>query len=311
MPGFGQARGVQIDSDPRMVGMRYPYEINLIGDAAATLRALIPLLEPAKDHDWREWIEEDVAAWWTVMERQERVSANPINPQLVVGELSRRLPEGALVTSDSGSAANWYARHLRFRADTRGSLSGTLATMGPGVPYAIGAKFGCPDRLPIALVGDGAMQMNGINELITIAKYWPSWSDPRLVIAVFNNRDLNQVSWEMRAMQGAPQFLPSQQLPDFPYAEYARSLGLGGIRVDAPEDVGGAWDRALAADGPTLLEFVTDPAIPPIPPHATWEEARNMLSAVPHGDSDRWNVIKEGFKTKLRELMPTGEVTRR
>jgi pyruvate dehydrogenase (quinone) len=135
--------------------------------------------------------------------------------------------------SDSGSSANWYARDLRFRPDTRGTLSGALATMGCGVPHAIGAEFAHGDRIAIALVGDGAMQTNGINELITIGKYRDLWSDPRLVIAVLNNGDLNQVTWELRAMQGAPQFLPSQQLPDFPYAGFARSLGLGGLKVEA------------------------------------------------------------------------------
>jgi pyruvate dehydrogenase (quinone) len=304
MPEFGQARAVQIDADPRFVGMRYPYEINLVGDAAATLDRLIPLLRRQTDRSWREKVESNVATWWQVMDRQAHVAADPINPQLVFHELSDRLPENAIVTADSGSAANWYARNLRFRADTRGSLSGTLATMGPGVPYAIGAKFGLSDRPVIALVGDGAMQMNGINELITIAKYWSEWQDPRLIVAVLNNHDLNQVTWEMRAMQGAPQFLPSQQLPDFPYAAYAASLGLDGVRIDEPRGIAAAWDQALRADRPTVLEFVTDPAIPPIPPHATLDQIENMIEAVVRGDADRWQVVKEGAKSKARELFP-------
>jgi pyruvate dehydrogenase (quinone) len=304
MPEFGKARGVQIDRDPRMIGMRYPYEVNLVGDARATLTRLIPRLERKADRSWREKIEHNVSRWWEVIERQERVGADPINPQLVFGELSRRLPSDAIITADSGSAANWYARHLRFRDGVRGSLSGTLATMGPGVPYAIGAKMGHPDRPCIALVGDGAMQMNGLNELITIAKYWQEWHDPRLIVVVLNNRDLNQVTWEMRAMEGAPQFLPSQHLPDFPYARFAESIGLGGDRIEKPDGVGAAWDRALAGDRPHVLEFVTDPAVPPIPPHATLDQIENMVTSLAHGDSDWADVMKVGFLQKLQEFLP-------
>jgi pyruvate dehydrogenase (quinone) len=304
LPEFGQARAIQIDIDPRFIGMRYPYELNLVGDAQATLKQLMPMLERKSSRGWREKIEANVSRWWDVMARSAQVSADPINPQRVFADLSPLLPDEAIVASDSGSAANWYARHIKLRGNMRGSLSGTLATMGNGVPYVVGAKFGHPDRPCIALVGDGAMQMNGINELITISKYWSEWADPRLVVGVLHNDDLNQVTWEMRAMEGAPQFLPSQHLPQFPYADYARSLGLGGIKVDRPEDIEGAWRQALAADRPTVLEFVTDPAVPPIPPHATLEQIENMVSAVVRGDSDRWDLIKEGVKLKAQEYLP-------
>jgi pyruvate dehydrogenase (quinone) len=304
LPEFGQARAIQIDIDPRFIGMRYPYELNLVGDAQATLKQLMPMLERKSSRGWREKIEANVSRWWDVMARSAQVSADPINPQRVFADLSPLLPDEAIVASDSGSAANWYARHIKLRGNMRGSLSGTLATMGNGVPYVVGAKFGHPDRPCIALVGDGAMQMNGINELITISKYWSEWADPRLVVGVLHNDDLNQVTWEMRAMEGAPQFLPSQHLPQFPYADYARSLGLGGIKVDRPEDIEGAWRQALTADRPTVLEFVTDPAVPPIPPHATLEQIENMVSAVVRGDSDRWDLIKEGVKLKAQEYLP-------
>jgi pyruvate dehydrogenase (quinone) len=304
MPPFGQARGVQIDLDPRMIGMRYPYEVNLVGDAQATLKALIPLLHRKTDQGWREDIESKVARWWEVMERRARTSADPINPQQVFAELSPLLPDTAILASDSGSSANWYARHIKMRGDMRGSLSGNLATMGPGVPYAIGAKFAHPDRVPVALVGDGAMQMNGINELITIKHYWREWADPRLVVGILHNDDLNQVTWEMRAMAGSPQFLPSQHLPDFPYASYAESLGLVGIRVDRPEMVAQAWQTALSADRPAVVEFITDASVPPIPPHATWEQIENATEAILRGDSDSWGMIKEGVKTKVQEFLP-------
>ena len=304
LPEFGQARAIQIDIDPRFIGMRYPYELNLVGDAQTTLKHLLPMLERKSDRKWREEIEGNVSRWWDVMARSAMVDADPLNPQRVFAELSPLLPDDAILAADSGSAANWYARNIKLRGNMRGSLSGTLATMGNGVPYVVGAKFGNPSRPCIALVGDGAMQMNGINELITISKYWSEWADPRLIVAVLHNDDLNQVTWEMRAMEGAPQFLPSQHLPSFPYADYARSLGLAGVKVDSPDDVAGAWQQALAADRPTVLEFVTDPAVPPIPPHATLEQIENMVSAVVRGDSDRWDLVKEGVKLKAQEFLP-------
>ncbi|MGH3661915.1 MAG: thiamine pyrophosphate-requiring protein [Micromonosporaceae bacterium] len=303
LPEYGQARGVQIDIDPTMIGMRYPYEVNLVGDAAATLRALIPLVKRNADRSWRQTVESNTARWREVMRRRAGVAADPINPEQVFHELSPLLPDNAIITADSGSAANWYARHLTFRAQMRGSLSGTLATMCPALPYAVGAKFAFPDRPAVALVGDGAMQMNGINELITAARHWQEWDDPRLVVGVLNNGDLNQVTWELRAMGGSPQFLPSQRLPDFPYAGYAQSIGLDGVKVDDPADVTGAWERALRADRPCLVEFVTDPTVPPIPPAASWDQISNAAASVIKGDPERWDVVKKGVKTKAQELL--------
>jgi pyruvate dehydrogenase (quinone) len=304
LPEFGQARAVQIDIDPSMVGLRYPFEVNLVGDAGEALRRLLPLLERKSDRGWRESVESNVVRWWEVMQRRAEVSADPLNPEHVVHALDALLPDDAIVAADSGSAANWYARHLRFRGRMRGSLSGTLATMGPGVPYVIGAKFAHPDRPAIAIVGDGAMQMNGLGELVTAAKYYRQWSDPRLVVAVLNNHDLNQVTWEMRAMQGAPQFEPSQALPDLPYADIARLMGLDGVRVEKPGDVEPAWRQALAAERPFVIDFRTDPAVPPIPPHATWDQIKAAASSVLHGDSDRASVVQQGVKAKIQDFLP-------
>ena len=304
LPAFDQARAVQIDIDGKYIGMRYPYELNLVGDARATLRALIPLLERKEDRSWREDIEAKVARWWETMEQEAMVEADPINPMRLFHELSTRLPGNAIVTADSGSSANWYARQLKFHDDIRGSLSGNLATMGPGVPYGIGAKFGHPDRPVIVFAGDGAMQMNGLAELITIKHYWEQWTDPRLIVAVLHNDDLNQVTWEMRAMEGAPKFAESQTLPDVDYAAFATSLGLQGINVDKPADLGPAWERALAADRPTLLDVRTDPSIPPIPPHATFEQAKDAAKAILKGDENARSVIVEGIKTKVQEFLP-------
>jgi pyruvate dehydrogenase (quinone) len=303
LPKEGKARGVQIDLDGRMVGIRYPMEVNLVGDAKATLEALIPKLDRKDDRDWRRGIEKGVADWWKLMEERAMLGADPLNPQRVFHELSLRLPEGAILAADSGSAANWYARNLKIRKGMMGSLSGTLATMGPGVPYAIAAKFAHPNRPVIALVGDGAFQMNGMNELITIAKYRHRWSDQRLIVLVLHNNDLNQVTWEQRAMEGDPKYEASQTVPEFPYARYAELLGLKGIHVDAPDDVGPAWDEALAADRPVLYEAVTDPEVPPLPPHITFQEARHYLSAV-QGDPDRGAMIMESLKQKLVQFVP-------
>jgi pyruvate dehydrogenase (quinone) len=304
LPEEGQARGVQIDLDPRMIGIRYPMEALLVGDAVETLRALIPRLERKDDRSWREKIEKEVAEHWRVLEGQAHVDADPINPERVFFELSPRLPDGCILTADSGSSAVWYARHLRLRRGMQASLSGTLASMGPGVPYAIAAKFAHPDRVAIALVGDGAMQMNGLNELITIAKYWERWSDPRLVVLVLNNRDLNMVTWEQRALEGDPKFEAAQELPDFPYARFAELLGLTGVRVESPDDVGAAWDEVLSADRPAVLEAVTDPEVPPLPPHITFEQARNFMLAVARGDEGWRDMLEQSLKAKLKELAP-------
>ncbi|MEU6552017.1 thiamine pyrophosphate-requiring protein [Streptomyces sp. NPDC046915] len=309
MPEFGKARGVQIDLDPHMVGMRYPYEVNLVGDARATLQRLIPLLETDRggrpeDREWFDTVSANVRRWHETMERRAHLSADPINPEYVARALDPLLPQNSIITSDSGSVANWYARHITMRPGMRGSLSGTLATMGAGVPYAIGAKFAHPDRPVFALVGDGAMQMNGLAEVITAAKYRDRWTDPRLVFAVWNNQDLNQVTWEMRAMEGAPSFLPSQELPDVQYAAFARSLGLTGIRVEKPQDVEAGWRAALEADGPSVVEFLTDPAVPPIPPHASWEQMEATAESILKGDADRGSMIKQGFMAKVQEFLP-------
>ncbi len=304
LPEFGRARAVQIDIDGAMIGMRYPTEVNLLGDARATLRALLPMLSGPTDRAWREGIERDVARWWETMRREAMVDADPVNPMRIVHELSERLPLNAIVTADSGSAANWYARNLRIRGDVRGSLSGTLATMGNAVPYAIGAKFAHPDRPAIAITGDGAMQMNGLAELLTIARYAPRWSDPRLVVCVLHNNDLNQVTWELRAMGGAPKFEESQVLPDVSYADFARGIGLEAITVRHPDELGPAWERVLASDRPSVLDVYCDPEVPPIPPHATFEQAKSAAQAVLKGDPEAFHLIAQGLKVKLQEALP-------
>lgn len=306
LPDFGQARAVQIDIDGRMIGMRYPVDVSLVGDARSTLRALLAHVKPGREGSWRETVESNVASWWETVDRQARLAAKPVNPMRIVSELSDRLPHNAIVTADSGSSTNWYARNLKIRDGMRSSLSGTLATMGPAVPYAIGAKFAHPDRPVVALVGDGAMQMNGMAELLTLARYQHQWSDRRCVVCVFHNNDLNQVTWELRAMGGAPKFEESQSLPDMDYAAFARAIGLEGINVEDPDDLGPAWDRALNGPGPVVLDVRCDAEVPPIPPHATAEQIKSMTEAVLKGDPEAWHLVVQGIKTKAQEIMPGG-----
>jgi pyruvate dehydrogenase (quinone) len=301
LPKEGQARGVQIDIDGKMVSLRYPMECNLLGDAKETLKALIPLLQHKADRNWRHRIEENIRTWWRVLEARAMDKADPVNPQRVFWELSSRLPDDCILTCDSGSAAAWYALDLKIRRGMMASLSGGLATMGCGVPYALAAKHAHPQRPVIALVGDGAMQMNGINELITIAQSWQQWADPRLIVLVLNNRDLNFVTWEQRGMKGEPKYAPSQDVPNFDYAGYARMLGMEGIRIERPEEVVPAWEAALAAGKPCVIDAIVDADVPPLPPHVTRSQASEYFSAIEKGDPDA-GTIKKSIARQGSEL---------
>ena len=304
LPKEGQARGVQIDLDPAMLSIRYPAEVNLEGDAALTLGALLPLLKQKADTAWRD----EIASWkddWTkTLKNRAMAKATPVNPQRAFTELSPRLPDDVILTSDSGSCANWYARDLEIRRGMMASLSGGLASMGAAVPYAIAAKFAHPTRPVIAVVGDGAMQMNNMAELITVSKYWRRWADPRLIVMVLNNEDLNQVTWEQRIMEGNPKYDASQSVPDVPYHKFAELIGLIGIFVDDPEGLGSAWDRALAADRPVVLEVKADPEVPPLPPHIDFDQARGFVGFAAKGDSSGAGAIVGAARQVLANLLP-------
>lgn len=304
LPEEGKARGVQIDIKADMLSIRYPMDVNLHGDAGETLRALLPLLMEKADRSWRRQVEEWRGSWDKTLEERAMASADPINPQRVASELSPRLSDDAIITCDSGSCANWFARDIKIRRGMMCSLSGGLASMGAAVPYAIAAKFVHPDRPVVALVGDGAMQMSNLAELITVAKYWREWQNPQWICCVFNNEDLNQVTWEQRVMQGDPKFEASQNIPDVPYHRFAESIGLRGIYVDREDAVAGAWDEALAADRPVVIEFKTDPDVPPLPSHIMLEQAKAYASALLGGDPDRSGIIKQTAKQVLGSLLP-------
>jgi pyruvate dehydrogenase (quinone) len=304
LPKPGQARGVQIDLDARMLAVRHPMEVALCGDSRDTLRALLPLLERKQDRSWREEIESNIARWWEILADRSMLDADPINPQRLFWELNDHLPDRAILTADSGSGTNWWARQLKLRKGMKAALSGTLATMCPAMPYAVAAKFAYPDRPVIAVEGDGSMQMNGINSLIDAAHYYKEWSDPRLILLVLNNHDLNQVTWEQRVLAGDPKLEASQTLPDFPFAEYAHMLGLDGARIDDPEQIGPTWERAMRADRPFVFEAMTDPDVPPLPPHIRMEQAKQMGMALIGGEpAESATIMKQAVKGKWQELV--------
>jgi pyruvate dehydrogenase (quinone) len=302
LPKQGHARGVQVDIDPGMLSIRFPHEVNLQADVSATIDALLPLLEQKTDTKWRDTITGWRKEWDETLRDRAMVAANPINPQRIFTELSSRLPDRAILTCDSGSAANWYARDVKLRKGMMGSLSGGLASMGAGVPYAIAAKFAYPDRPVIALVGDGAMQMNGMAELITAAKYHRKWPNQTFIVCVLDNCDLNQVTWEQRVMNGNPKAEITQELPDVPFHEFAKLIGFEGIYVDDPDEIGAAWDQALAAGRPCVLNVKTDPEVPPLPPHITFTQAKAFMTAAVQGDPDEGNMLKGSIKQVLSSV---------
>jgi pyruvate dehydrogenase (quinone) len=303
LPKDEKVRAVQIDIDPAMLSLRFPAEVNLHGDAAETLRLLIPKLQRKIDQSWREGIEKGVEAWWKKLEGRAKADADPVNPQRVVWEMSPLLPANAIVTSDSGSCANWYARDFRVQRGQSASMSGGLASMGAAVPYAIAAKFAHPHRPVVALVGDGAMQMNNMAELITVQKYWKQWSDPRWIVCVFNNEDLNEVTWEQRVMEGNPKFAATQVIPNFAYARFGELLGFKGIFIDKPGDLHGAWQEALSSDRPVVLEVKTDPDVAPLPPHVTLKEARGLIASIVKGDPSAAHMIADTARQVLGNIL--------
>jgi pyruvate dehydrogenase (quinone) len=303
LPKEGQARGVQIDLKGNMLSLRYPMEVNLQGDAAETLHALLPLLEQKTTGSWRDRIFRWNRSWHETLKDRAMQEATPVNPQRVAVELSSRLPEDAIVTSDSGSCANWYARDVQVKRGMMCSLSGGLASMGAAVPYAIAARLAHRNRPVIAMVGDGAMQMNNMAELITLAKYRKP-GDAAWICVVFNNQDLNQVTWEQRVMEGDPKFEASQQIPDVAYHKFAELIGLKGIYVDDPARLGAAFDEAFASDRPVVLEVKTDPNVPPLPPHITVKQAKAFASTLLQGDPEQGSVIVDTARQVLASVLP-------
>ncbi len=303
LPKPGTARAVQVDVDPTRLSLRYPMEVNLMGDSAATLRLLLPMLEQKEPGGWRQDIAKDVAKWWDTLEDRAMVPANPINPQRIFWECSKRLPENVIMTGDSGSVANWYGRDIKMRRGMMGSLSGSLASLGAATPYAVAAKFAFPERVVLGFIGDGAMQMNGLNVMITVSKYWRRWSNPKFIIMVLNNQDLNQVTWEERVQLGTGKTESTQAIPDFAYHAYAELLGLKGIVVRDPEKLGEAWDEAFNADRPVIMNVYADANVPPLPPHITFKDAKNFITMI-GSEPELGSVVKNSVKQIIASVLP-------
>ncbi|HEX5273738.1 MAG TPA: thiamine pyrophosphate-requiring protein [Candidatus Rubrimentiphilum sp.] len=304
LPKDGSVPAVQIEIDPRNASLRYPIDVNLMGDAAETLQALLPYLRQKDDASWRESIAKNKESWIAIEQDRAHQSADPVNPQLLFTELDGRLPHDAILTGDAGTPTNWMARYINVKRGMKISLSGGLATMGSAVPYAIAAKFAFPDRVVVALAGDGAMQMNGLAELLTVQRYWKKWSDPRLIFLVLNNSDLSQVTWELRVMGGSPKFPATQDLPAFSYAGFAEALGFKGLRVDSPERVGIAWDAALSSDRPVVIDAIVSSDVATLPPHITMEEAKHFLQAARKGDPSEKGMIVQSIKQMISGVVP-------
>ena len=306
LPEVGKARGVQIDLAARMMSIRYPMDVLLCGDAKPTLQELLPRLRRKQDRSWQEKIIKDVEGWWRLMEDRAAPEQRDgrVRPQPLFSSLSQQLPDNAIISTDSGSAANWFARHIKLRRGMKASLSGNLATMLPGVPYAIAAKFAYPDRVSIALVGDGAMQMGGMAEMLTAAKYYKEWKDPRLIVLVLNNEDLNQVTWEQRVMAGDPKFEASQVIPYVPFEQWAQMIGILGIKVDRVDQIERAWQQALSADRPVIINALTDPEEPPLPPHITVEQAKKFTESIVKGDPSGIRDAVTAIREKVDEFVP-------
>ncbi len=303
-PEAGQARAVQIDRDGSRCGLRYPTEVNLVGDTGATLAALLPLLTgPAERAGragrWREQVATWNRHWDDYSAARAAAKAHPVNPEAVVRAISDRLTDDAMVAVDCGTATSWYARDLSMRPSQLGSLAGLLLSMGGGMPYAIAAKNAHPDRPVLAIIGDGAMQMNGVNELITVKRYWEGWADPRFVVLVLNNRDLSFVSWETRGTLGAKPDPASSSLPDVPYGDWAKLLGLDGARLEEPAEMEGVLDRAFAARRPFVIDAVVDPDIPLIPPHLTRDQVMKTAKAEFSGDPAFFGILEEGVRESV------------
>ena len=296
LPTPGKARGVQLDVKGEHLSLRWPMEVNLIGHTGPALKALLPMLTQQEDKSWRKTIASNLEAWWKVVESRAMASADPVNPQRIFTEMSKQLPDNVILTADSGSVANWYARDIKIRRGMKGSLSGGLASLGAATPYAVAAKMAFPDRPVIGFIGDGAFQMNGMNVMITVSKYWKQWSDPRFVIMVLNNRDLNQVTWEERVASGVGKTESTQSIPDLPYHKYAELLGLHGIFVNDPDKLAAGWEEALSCGKPCVLEVYADPNVPPLPPHISLQDAKNFMTSMatePELGSVLKNTVKE------------------
>jgi pyruvate dehydrogenase (quinone) len=295
LPKPGQARAVQIDRDPVRIGLRYPVEVGLVGDAKHTLRALLAHLKRNEERSFLAKAQAGMKNWWKLMHQQSSRDDKPMKPQVVAAELGKRLPANAIVTCDSGTITTWWARHIPVKRGQMFSLSGNLATMACGIPYAIAAQIAFPDRPVFAFVGDGGCSML-MAELATLAKY----KLPVKVIVIKNNT-LGQIKWEQMVFLGNPEYGVDLQPIDFPAV--ARACGMQGFTMDDPKTCGEIFDRALGTPGPVMIEAVVDPFEPPMPPKIQAKQALHFAESLMRGEPNREKIISTVLGDKVRELV--------
>ncbi|PZE25689.1 thiamine pyrophosphate-requiring protein [Curtobacterium sp. MCBD17_028] len=302
LPATGQARGIQVDLKPEQLGVRYPTELNLWGDVKSTLEALLPLLEQKADLSWQERIAAEMQDWEQEMHAQaQKEYHDGVNPRRVTEAVNANLPDGAIVTADAGTTADWFGHHIRLKRGMRGDLSGRLATMLAAMPYAVAAKLAHSDKTVVCTIGDGAFQMLGMNELITVKKYMQQWETKQFIIVVMHNDDLAQVSWEMRTEDGNPLWRGSQDVESMDYAGYAELLGFRGVQVRSDDQVESAVAEAFAHDGVTLIDAYVSRNVPPLPPHITREYALNTAKSLLKGDPMEAGVIRDSASALATE----------
>src|SRR5687768_7804889 len=294
-PKPGQARAVQIELDPGRLGLRYPIEVGLIGDSGRTLAALLPLLQRNEDRRFLELAQKGMQDWWRLMEEQGTRPDVPMKPQVIAWELGKRLRDDAIVCCDSGTVATWWARHIRVKRGQMHSLSGMLASMANGVPYAIAAQIAHPTRQCVAFVGDGGFSML-MAELATCVKY-----ELPVKIVVVKNNTLGMIKWEQMVFLGNPEYGCELQPIDF--AMVAKAFGAAGFSIEDPATCGSILDEALAAPGPAVIEAVVDPFVPPMPPKITVEQATKFGEALLRGTPNRDKIALTVLSDKVRELI--------
>ena len=295
MPKPGQAKGIQIELDPKRIGLRYPVEVGLVGDSRNTLRELIPLLKRKEDRKFLQAAQAGMKDWWEPMEKRATRQDKPMKPQVVAWELGKRLRNDAIVSCDSGTIATWWARHILARRGQMHTLSGNLATMAPGLPYTIAAQVAFPNRQCVAFVGDGGFSML-MADFVTAVKY----KLPVKVVIIKNNT-LGQIKWEQMVFLGNPEYGVDLQPIDF--AAFAHACGGIGFSVEDPVDCGRAMEEFLAAPGPAILQASVDPFEPPMPAKVKAEQALHFAESLARGEPNRKKIALTTISDQVRELI--------
>jgi len=295
LPKPGKVRGVQLDLDPVRIGLRFPVEVGLVGDTRRTLQELLPLLDRKSDRGFLEEAQRGMREWNELMLKRATRDDKPMKPQVVAHELGQRLPSDAIVSCDSGTITTWWARHIPVKRGQMHSVSGTLATMACGLPYAIAAQVAYPERMCVAFVGDGGFTML-MGEFVTAVKY-----KLPIKVVVIKNNSLGQIKWEQMVFLGNPEF--GCELEPIDFAAFARACGGSGFTITEPSECGAILEEALATPGPVIVDAIVDPFEPPMPPYATVEQAYELGKALARGTADRGKIIATILEDKVKEMV--------